>query len=166
MKTLLIMRHAKSSWEDEDLDDIERPLNDRGRKDAPLMGEVLQRFKTAPGVAVCSPAVRTRQTLDGMLDNWEETPLVRWEDGFYYGGVEDYVQAVANLPDNMDIGLLLGHNPLVESVMRKLCGADVKMKTASVAAIEWEINRWSTVVEGNGVLQWLIAPKLVKKACS
>lgn len=166
MKTLLIMRHAKSSWENNRLEDIERPLNDRGRKDAPLMGEVLKRFKMAPGVVVSSTAERTRQTLDGMLENWDETPLVRWEDGFYYGGVEDYVEAVANMPDNMDTGLLLGHNPLVESVVRNLCGADVKMKTASVAAIEWEINSWSKAAEGKGVLQWLIAPKLVKKACS
>ena len=83
MLTLSLLRHAKSSWDDPGLDDLDRPLNERGREAAPRMGHFLARNAVRAGLVLCSTSLRTRQTLDLVLPHLQPAPSVAYEDALY-----------------------------------------------------------------------------------
>ncbi|HKR02167.1 MAG TPA: histidine phosphatase family protein, partial [Pyrinomonadaceae bacterium] len=88
MKKLLLLRHAKSSWDDASLPDFERPLNERGRRAAPLMGEFMRRQKIRPDLVICSPARRTRETIARVLEAAGMTTEVRYDERIYEASVQ------------------------------------------------------------------------------
>src|SRR5215210_985063 len=106
MKTLLLMRHAKSSWAEPGLKDFERPLNERGQKAAPLMGRFLRRQSMKPELVICSPAERARQTAALMLEAAQCQPVVRYEARVYEATAGDLLAVVNETPEPVTTVLL------------------------------------------------------------
>ena len=145
MKRIIVMRHAKSSWKDATLDDHDRPLNKRGRKDSPKMGRALKKLGWVPEQVLSSTSQRTRETWQGMADQFGETNIeVRWLDTFYHGGPRDVLQQLSQLDDEVSSVLLLGHNPGWESVVETLCDEPVRMTTANAVLLESSSSDWKT----------------------
>jgi len=97
MRQLLLLRHAKSSWEDRDLPDHDRPLNARGRQSAASMREAMENLGLVPDMVLVSSALRTRQTLEAM-EPWSETPLVETMQSLYLAGVPQLLKALQGVP--------------------------------------------------------------------
>lgn len=148
MKTLLLMRHAKSSWDDASLPDHDRPLNTRGKKDAPRMGEWLVAQDLVPALIVSSSARRARKTADkvaaasGYVDN------VVHEPSLYHASPEDWYAFVRTLPADVDRALCIGHNPGLEEFVYRLTLTYVRMPTAAIAHIRLPVDTWSELDTG------------------
>jgi len=136
------MRHAKSSWGDSSLADIERPLNGRGKRDAPKMGHFLDGQDLVPHMILCSSAQRTRDTAKGLWDGWGTETNIEFLPSFYHGGAEEFVEQISTLADEIERVMILGHNPGMEYFVEELAGAYERMPTAAVALIVVDIKKW------------------------
>jgi len=143
MKTLLLMRHAKSSWKDHKLTDIERPLNKRGKKDAPRMGNLIKEKELQPQVILSSPALRAKQTIELFSDNLDYKGKVEYLDGFYLAEPVVYADALRALPDSIERVMVVGHNPGLEGLVQILSGQVESLPTAAIAYIVLPISHWS-----------------------
>lgn len=164
MKTLLLMRHAKSSWKHEDLKDFDRPLNKRGEKDAPLMGTLLLDQELVPQLIISSPAVRARMTVDAIVAAMQYHGEVNYFESFYLAEPTVYFDLLRTLPDPIERVLLMGHNPGLEAVVQVLSGQVVPLPTAAIAHIALPVSSWSELareVEGELVQLW--RPRDLKK---
>jgi phosphohistidine phosphatase len=110
MHQLHLLRHAKSSW-DEDADDHERPLNKRGREAARLVGESLPKAIDAPDLVLCSSALRTRETAKLALAGFAKSPRVLYEDELYLAGKDKLMHRVRRLDEAIGSVMIIGHNP-------------------------------------------------------
>lgn len=111
MKTLSLWRHAKSSWADPDLDDFDRPLNARGRRDAPEMVSRLLRNVGPPDRILSSSARRTRETAAALLESCPDTPRIEYLDALYLAEATTLLDAIAGVTPDVDHLLVIGHNP-------------------------------------------------------
>jgi phosphohistidine phosphatase len=168
MLTLSLLRHAKSSWSDGRLKDIERPLNERGERDAPRTGAFMARQGLAPDLVLCSPAVRTRQTLDLMLPRLGASPEVVYADWLYLASPAAMLKQLRQVAPAMRHVLLVGHNPGLQALALDLAGqgeeADLealaeKLPTAGLAVIDLDVTSWAKAKSGRGRLRLLMAPK-------
>ncbi len=167
MKTVLILRHAKSDWGTPGLADFDRPLAKRGLEDAPRMGQVLALFKIVPQRILASPAKRAHQTAEMVAQACGYKDSIQWEESFYEGGSADLLQALRRLPAALERVLLVGHNPVLEETVLSLCAIGgenvaIKIPTAGLVCLNFEIEEWADLEPREGVLQWFIIPKLVK----
>jgi len=162
-KTILIMRHAKSSWEDSSLRDFDRPLNKRGRRDAPAMGRYLTGLDLVPGYIVCSPAKRAKETIELLSKAiGGDVPAVNFDEALYYDGVEAYIEAFRRAPQESDTVLVAGHNPTIERAVATLSGGNTRLQkitTANIACFYSSASQWENVSELNTTFKWLIGPK-------
>lgn len=167
MKRLTVLRHAKSSWKDRELDDFDRPLNGRGRRAAKRMGEEMAERGMRFDYVLASPAVRVRQTLDRVSENHRIEATTRFEPRIYMARVAELMELIATIPDESKSALLVGHNTSAERLVCKLAVDDdgglrrrveEKFPTAALAAIELPIDRWSEVGPEHGRLVELIYP--------
>ena len=110
MLSLALLRHAKSSWDATDIDDFDRPLNDRGRTAAPLMGAALQELNFAPELILCSSAKRTRETL-GLVTPFVKDAKVMFDDQLYLTSQETLYARLKAVPTDVKRVLMIGHNP-------------------------------------------------------
>ena len=113
MKLLYLLRHAKSSWDDPDLDDFDRPLNKRGRKSAKAMAAFFRDSAIAPETILCSPAKRTRETLKYLAPALGQAP-VQLDRRIYEASYQTLLLCLADLPSDVKSALLIGHNPGLE----------------------------------------------------
>jgi phosphohistidine phosphatase len=143
MKTLLLMRHAKSSWKFPDLTDHDRPLNKRGFRDAPMMGQLLVDRELVPQRILCSTAVRARQTTEAIIQTSGFTGSVDYLERLYMAEVEEYIRVLTELPDEIERVMVVGHNPGMESLLQMLSGRIESLPTAVVAHIALPIAHWS-----------------------
>ena len=151
-RTLLVMRHAKSSWSSGVASDHDRPLNGRGRRDAPNMGAHLRRHGLAPEWVLSSDSQRTRETWDGVSTELTDTPHVRFEPSLYHGGYGDLRPLLTEVPADVQNVMALGHNPGWSDLVSILCGAHVSLTTANVAVLRIERPDWTTAAYAEG--QW------------
>ena len=142
MKTLLLLRHAKSSWKDSELDDHDRPRNKRGKCDAPRMGELIKELQLAPDFLVCSSARRARKTAEHVIHASGYRGESRITSELYHADRQKLVAFVANLPDAAARVLLIGHNPDLEELLEALTGQCAALSTAALAQIELAIDSW------------------------
>jgi phosphohistidine phosphatase len=168
MKHILLLRHAKSSWEDSSLDDFDRPLAKRGKKDAPIMGAFVKKTGYLPEQIYSSTAKRARQTTALFCKQAEiEDQAITWTDDFYYGSAFDYLEAIQNSPDDSDCIMLVGHNPKMEETASLLCSDNnsytARMPTAALVCLEHPAVKWSQIREGTARIKWMVIPKLLKK---
>ena len=160
MKTLLILRHAKSSWKYKNLPDHERPLNRRGVTDAPRMGRVLHRAGLTPDRIVSSTAVRAQSTarLVGLACGYDGGITLR--EDLYLSGLKAYLEIMRQLPAEVDRAMIVGHNPTAEELVHLLTGRDVRMPTAALAHVELELGDWSELnADAAGTLRNLWRPR-------
>lgn len=159
MKTLLLLRHAKSSWDDSSLRDFDRPLADRGKRDAPHMGRALKDRGPEPDLFVSSPAVRAKETVESFIKSGGFTATLQFDANIYDASTSELMGIVRRLPDNRSCVLMAGHNPGFEELVYRLSGAHERMTTAALAAIEFQVERWEDVEDGQGKLLWFLTPK-------
>ncbi len=159
MKTLYLLRHAKSSWEQSDLADYDRPLNDRGRSTAPFMGELIKREGLVPELVLSSPAVRARQTAELVAKAAGITAVIKFKEKIYEASPQTLQQLVASLDDRADSAMLVGHNPGMEGFVRLLTGRMEVMPTTALAIIDLDISGWEQIDANSGVLRKIIRPK-------
>ena len=112
-RTLLLMRHAKSAWPP-GVTDPQRPLNDRGRRDAPVAGRWIASTVGIPDLIICSPAIRTRETADLVVSTWQHPSHIVYDDRVYEAHWTELAAIVTGLPDEARTVLLIGHNPGLE----------------------------------------------------
>ena len=146
MKRLIIMRHAKSSWKDASLSDHQRPLNKRGKRDAPRVARELQARGWAPALVLSSDSARTRLTFEGMQPELVEPAEVRWLPEFYHGGAHILMEVMTDLPEQIGPVLALGHNPGWENAVLALTGESETMTTANAALLEAD-GSWAELAE-------------------
>jgi len=159
MRTLYLLRHAKSDWGDPAVADRDRPLNARGRRDAPRIGRLLARETPAPEFILCSPAVRTRQTLDLLCRAMAGSPTIRLDERIYDAPVGALMDALTESPDSAPAVLLVGHNPGIPGLIERLTGEPVRVPTATLARIELDADRWSDLAAGAGRLMAVWRPE-------
>jgi len=164
----MLLRHAKSSHEDSSLRDYDRPLAERGRRDAPRMGEFVKEVKALPACIISSPAKRARQTtLLFLKAAGIDESLVKWNEDLYYGGARNYLHIIQKAPDEIDNILLVGHNPLLEETVSLLCNEQgsytARMPTTALACIEHPAIKWEQVKPGTARFCWMMIPKLLDR---
>jgi phosphohistidine phosphatase len=163
VKTLLLMRHAKSNWDDANLRDFDRPLAERGRRDAPRMARALVALDSAPDYIVSSPAARARETIEAVRREGQLTAPLAFDEGVYDASTAALMRIVRRLADEHRRVMLVGHNPGFEDLLTRLTGERGRMPTAAIACIEFQVDRWDDVEEGQGKLVWLLTPKQLRK---
>jgi phosphohistidine phosphatase len=160
-KRLALLRHAKSSWDDPDLDDHERPLNNRGRRAAEQMGAYLREVELSPQLVLCSSSLRTRQTLE--LLSLSRASDVHIEDVLYAASVSTLLGRLRRVDDPVDSVLLIGHNPGIHDLARSLVGAGggigEKYPTAALADLDVTVSSWGQLGPATSVLRTFVAPK-------
>jgi phosphohistidine phosphatase len=168
MKTLVLMRHAKSAWDNADLPDGDRPLSPRGQKAAPQMGARLAKAGYRPDVVLCSPAQRARETLDLLADSLPKKAKVQHLKELYMAVPREMLNAVAKVPDSAETVMLVGHNPGMGSLAGWLAGEGDsetlskirrKFPTAGIAVITFDVDRWSDVAGEGGTLVAFLRPR-------
>lgn len=162
MKTLLLMRHAKSDWSATFDRDEARPLNERGRRAAARVGEWLTKVGAVPDRVVSSPAVRTRTTAERAVEagGWQRT--VALDEDIYDANPATLMRLMSSTPEDVRTLLLVGHEPgMSGTVAHLLGGAAVRFPTAAVARIDLDIERWVHLETGCGLLVWFVTPRLL-----
>ena len=171
MKTVLLLRHAKSDWGEASLADFDRPLADRGLKDAPRMGKVLLDCDNVPDKIIASPAKRAKQTAELAAKACGYHKSITWASSFYGGDSEDLINALKQLPDTVERAMLVGHNPTMEETVSALllnseANLDeeyaIRIPTAGLLCLELQIMEWAALEPGDAILRWYLIPRLVK----
>ena len=172
MKRLLLLRHAKSGRDDPKLDDHQRPLNARGRADAPRIGAYMRKKKYLPQLILCSTALRTVETLELVRENWDIEPRTEFLDSLYLAKADAIAALVRKTSSPVNVLLLVGHNPGLEDCAAALTGQgetpaecetqdlmEEKFPTAALAVIDFDLARWSDIADGAGRLTNFVRPK-------
>ena len=147
-KTVLILRHAKSSWKDMTLRDRERPLNGRGERDAPEMGKRLKKLGYKPDLILSSPAVRAIETARKAAGEIGYEEKIIEDEALYMAEVSDYLAVMAGVDESVTHLMIVSHNPGSEELFTFLCGEGVpKFPTAAYALIEMQ-GCWSDLCCG------------------
>ncbi|MBX7171567.1 MAG: histidine phosphatase family protein [Pyrinomonadaceae bacterium] len=159
MKTLLIMRHAKSSWDNPDWSDFERPLNKRGLKTAPFMGSIIYTNNIRPDLIISSPAKRAKQTAVLVKETAQVEKAIQFEDKIYEASATTLLYLATEFSDKYETILIIGHNPGIEEFIRLLTGDYCSMPTASLAKILVNVDSWREIALNKGFLETVFRPK-------
>lgn len=162
MKTLTLLRHAKSSWKQPDLSDFERPLNGRGRDDAPEMGHRLARRGLQPTHIVSSPVVRARATAEAVADALGYPPeRIAWEPRVYEASTGVLLKILREQPDDASHLLLVGHNPGLTQLANLLADDRLEnLPTAGAYTLSLPVEHWLETEFGAGTRLALDIPKV------
>jgi phosphohistidine phosphatase len=160
MKTLLLIRHAKSDWSNSGLDDFDRPLNQRGQTDLPLLARLLRTHGPTPQNLLASPARRAQQTVEGLAPELGITPV--FDERLYLAPYQQLVEVVAEkAPAASDSLALVAHNPGLEELAGFLCGARLHLPTGGIVAIDLATT-WRDIEADCGILRYFSVPRLLK----
>ncbi len=168
MKTLYLLRHAKSSWDHPGLRDHQRPLAGRGQKAAPRVGSYMSERGYEPELVLCSTSERTRQTWALVEPELSTRPDVRFLDEVYHASAGSLLVLATEIPDDYSSAMLIGHNPGMHAVADWLSGhgddevldeLGVKYPTAALAVISFDVAHWSDVRAGAGTLEDFKKPR-------
>lgn len=161
MKTLYIVRHAKSSWKHDNLTDFERPLNKRGHGDAPMMGRILADLGTTIGLLRSSPANRALTTAR-MLAEELQFPLdsIETDEHMYGAGHKQLFEIVAGFPDDVSDAMIVGHNPGSQYLAEFLTDFNEEnLPTCGIVCIDFDVEYWKDILPGSGSLQFFEYPR-------
>jgi phosphohistidine phosphatase len=163
MKTLYVIRHAKSSWDNEELSDFDRPLNERGKTDAPRMGKRLKEKEVHPDLMLSSPARRaysTSKRIAKVLGYNKEN--IQTENKLYHASDADILKLLTHLPDKFNTVMVFGHNPGLTDFVNLLSNKKPvtdNIPTCGVVAFEFSIQSWSEIGFGSGNLLFFDFPR-------
>lgn len=162
MKTLLLLRHAKSSWDQPDLHDHDRPLNKRGKKEAPLVGKYLKDNDLIPDLVLSSTARRAHDTAQATAEESGFEGQVDLYQDLYLSDTSCYLDILRCLPDEAMRVLVVGHNPDLEELLTLLTDANEHLRTATLAQVDLPISSWQELNEAtDGRLINLWSPRQV-----
>ncbi len=165
-KTLLLLRHAKSSRNDPDMADFDRPLAKRGRRDAPRIGRWMREAGLEPDLVLCSDAARTRETWSGLAESLHSAVPVLYERGLYMANAKALLHRLHRIAGDVGSVLVIAHNPGLEEAARALADGkgealkrlQRKFPTAALARLDFEIEDWGKLEPGSGRLGLFITP--------
>jgi phosphohistidine phosphatase len=164
MKTLYLVRHAKSSWDDPALPDLERPLNKRGWRDAPKMGEKLVNKGVSADAIWCSPALRSKETAR-FLASALRFPLsdIKEESALYFSVLDDLLRDIQSCPDTVSSLMIVGHNPTITEISNMLTKQGVEtiesLPTCGIVALEFVTTSWIKLRKNTGKRVFFDYPK-------
>jgi len=170
MLTLLLLRHAKSSWDDPALEDFARPLSPRGEAAAPRMGAYIAEHDLAPELILCSPAVRARQTLDLVLPHLPGDPTVVYEESLYLAAPSVLLARLRRVEGKVRRVMIVGHDPGMQGLALELAGEGDsrlmqalagKFPTAGLAVIRFRAREWSRISPGKGRIDAFVTPRML-----
>lgn len=169
MKSLTLLRHAKSSWDDAVPRDFDRPLNPRGARGARRIGRYLRDESLTFDHLVSSPAVRCTETLDHVWEGYGRSIVPNWDRRIYLASAVTLLDVVHDAPDHADRLLMVGHNPGLEDLILLLVADEVgdvmrdsveeKFPTAALAELELDIAHWSDASSARARLVRFIRPR-------
>ncbi len=169
MKILYIIRHAKSSWEEVDLDDMVRPLSNKGKTASLVLGNWMNHQKIKPDYIITSPATRALHTAIN-LSTWVEFPIAKLDidSRIYFGNLKMITEKLSQLDQSLKPihkVLLIGHEPLLSDLIYKLTKDELdKFPTASLYSISWNVNTWEEAMLQLGAKIDFINPKVLMKS--
>ena len=160
-KALILVRHAKSSWTDTSLADLDRPLNSRGQRDAPRMGLHLARRGVRPQLMVSSPALRALTTAQIIAAEIGLRPAdITVDERVYTSDAAALTGVIQGLDDRFDRVMIVGHNPTLTDLVNRLAGATIQnIPTCGVVALRVAVDRWSALPGARIELLWFDVPK-------
>ncbi len=161
MKSLYLVRHAKSSWKNPNLDDFERPLNKRGRKNAPFMGKVLKKLHVAPDLVIASPANRAATTARIIASAVNYSLVnIRYSETIYDFSENALIHVVQQIDDSVNKAMVVGHNPAINGLANYIGDQPVgNIPTCGVYCVELDISSWIKISEHCGKLKFFEFPK-------
>lgn len=167
MKTLYLLRHAKSDWSDSSLKDFDRPLNDRGWKAAKAIGHEMRERELVPDLVLVSPAVRTKETLARAEEGFGDKLNVVENRAIYLAETETLLDLVRGTRDDADRLMIIGHNPGMHELVLVLASGPIELReevahkfpTAALAEISFDVGEWADVAVGTGRLRSFVRPR-------
>lgn len=159
MKTLLILRHAKSSWKDVTVSDHDRPLNKRGKRSTKLIGALLEQEDLLPDLILSSTAVRALKTARRVAKEAGYEGEIELRPDLYHAAPDAYLEAVALEGGAHDCVMVIGHNPGLESLVTVTTGQFRRFPTAALAQVEYEVETWPEILGARGRLVNLWLPR-------
>jgi phosphohistidine phosphatase len=163
---VLLMRHAKSSWDDPQLADQDRPLSSRGRKAAVRMGEYMRDAGLTPTIVLCTSALRARQTLELIRPALPKETTVKVEPRLYSAGSKELLTRIRRLSPAATSVLVVGHNPAIQDLVLGLASKSPELKairnkfpTAALAVLDAPIDEWRQLAPGEASLADFVTPK-------
>jgi phosphohistidine phosphatase len=169
MKTLLLMRHAKSSWDNPALADHDRPLTPRGRKGAALIAKYLRRGGLEPSIVLCSSATRARETLEQLRPSFSDSTIIKFEPKLYGADSKELMTRIRRLSQASQSALVIGHNPAIQELVlalvpkgRKSDAIRQKFPTAALAILDVSIDEWRLLKPGEISLASFVTPKRLR----
>jgi phosphohistidine phosphatase len=162
-KTLYLVRHAKSSWKHAGLSDSDRPLNKRGKKDAPLMGKLLRQRGEIPQLLISSTAKRALSTAKHFAEelHYPKNKILIYEE-LYMAGINDFFGVIENTDKSINSIMVFSHNPGITDLVNFLSGSDIEnVPTSGTARIDFNAGSWKDIKKTKGELKFLISPKML-----
>jgi phosphohistidine phosphatase len=166
MRTVFLLRHAKSSWSDPTLPDIDRPLAPRGERDAKRIARYVRRTRIRPDRVLCSPSARTRRTLEAIEPSLGESYTVDFPPALYAASRLELLRQLRALPDAVGSVMLVGHNPGLHELALALAsrGADLprleeKLPTGALATLVADCEGWTALEPGDAELVDYVVPR-------
>ncbi|MBA4405826.1 phosphohistidine phosphatase [bacterium] len=161
MKTLYLIRHAKSSWDDTNQTDFERPLNKRGEHDTPIMAKVLSNVNLSSGLVISSPANRAYTTAQIFMEKLLfPSEKIITDNRIYEAGIRELMTLVREIDNRIETVLLFGHNPGLTSLTNLLGDKFIpEMPTCSIVGLKFELNTWAEVERQSGKIFLFDYPK-------
>jgi phosphohistidine phosphatase len=160
MKTLFLVRHAKSSWKYPELDDFERPLNRRGRESLESMGELLKEIKAAPDLIISSPATRAATTARAIADmiNYSLENIL-YSESIYMSDADILLHFIQDIDDDVKEAMLIGHNPALTELGNYISNKQISnIPTCGIFCVEFNIPSWRKIGERCGILKFFEFP--------
>ncbi len=160
MKTLLLMRHAKSSWKDDSLEDFERPLKNRGIKDTKKIAKVIRKNNLIPDLILASSSTRTRETAEAVAKTLEYENKIVYLDDLYMGEPQDFINALKALSNDYNTVMIVAHNPGLEAYLQIIDGEIEAMPTGGLGYLVLVLDHWQEItLDTMGDLIGFWAPK-------
>ena len=160
MKTLCLLRHAKSDWSDTSIDDFARPLSRRGKRARTVIARHVSGWQI--DLVVCSPAKRATATAKPLIEVLGYA--VRYDDAIYAADADDLLALTRRLPEEVSSAMLIGHNPSMEEFTAMLCGVSPRYPTGALGTLELAVANWRDTAPGCAVLTDLVTPSPVDRS--
>jgi phosphohistidine phosphatase len=166
MRTVMMLRHGKSSWSDPTLADVDRPLAPRGRRAATKISRYLRRSKVRPDLVLCSPSLRTRQTLEAIQPSLGGRSSVEYVPELYGSSAQELLQRLRAIPDSVESVMIVGHNPGLHDLARELASQGAKLPqleekfpTSALATLVFPGESWAVLRPGEAELVDYVVPR-------
>lgn len=166
MKKIILLRHAKSSWDNIRLKDHDRPLAKRGEEASALVGKFLKEMKLIPDYIICSTAKRAKMTIELVLKVFDKKIKIDYNPLIYEDDTNDIIELISKTDESINTLMIVGHNPGIELLVEKLTHKlfpYTKFSTAGIAVVELNIDKWKKIKKTNGKLALFKSPKKIKK---